>query len=425
MLQRLLTVIVIALAATSALDLAAQSGVSKIDRDLYKQILADIRRDLEKNYYDPAFRGVDLEEVFHDASGKVAAATSTTEVIDVITNMLFQFGDSHTRFYPPARATRAEYGWTMAAVGHEALVTRVDPLSDAAARGLAPGDRVLALNRFRPTRANLWQIRHYYGVVRPQAQQHVIVQKPDGSERALDIKSKVERRQVVQITDALDEFVHEIVAGWDVACPVEPAILVWRMASFREPGAISPFISQARNAKTLVLDLRGNPGGSLSGAKALIGWLFDREVPVMTRIGRKGEERETAKPKSKPFLGRLLVLVDSGSASASEVVARVVQLEKRGTVIGDRSAGAVMLSTMFGHSFGIGNITFYGTSVTVSDVRMPDGGRLENTGVMPDELLLPTPADLAAGRDPVLARALALAGASLTPEQAGKLCSGK
>ena len=80
-----------------------------------------------------------------------------------------------------------------------------------------------------------------------------------------------------------------------------------------------------------------------------------------------------------------------------------------------------MVSEMFVHAFGLANITFYANSVTVADVLMPDGGRLEGRGVTPDELLLPAQADLAAGRDPVLARAIALAGGTISAEDAGKL----
>lgn len=51
---------------------------------------------------------------------------------------------------------------------------------------------------------------------------------------------------------------------------------------------------------------------------------------------------------------------------------------------------------------------------------MSDGARLEKVGVTPDEIVLPTGADLATGRDPVLARAISLLGGTMTAEQAGK-----
>jgi C-terminal processing protease CtpA/Prc len=102
-----------------------------------------------------------------------------------------------------------------------------------------------------------------------------------------------------------------------------------------------------------------------------------------------------------------------------------MQIEKRGTVIGDRSAGAVMTSRFFPHTlgqdfYGRGSLAFYGTSITVADLKMSDGFSLEKVGVTPDEVLLPTGADLAAGRDPVLARAITLLGGTMTAEQAGK-----
>ena len=121
------------------------------------------------------------------------------------------------------------------------------------------------------------------------------------------------------------------------------------------------------------------------------------------------------------YEGKVIVLIDSRSASASEIFARTIQLEKRGVVIGDRSSGAVMRARHFPHQLGFDTVIPYGVSVTDADVIMSDGKSLEKTGVTPDELLLPTGAEMAAKRDPVLVRAAALAGVTLDPEKAGSL----
>jgi C-terminal processing protease CtpA/Prc len=98
-----------------------------------------------------------------------------------------------------------------------------------------------------------------------------------------------------------------------------------------------------------------------------------------------------------------------------------VQLEKRGTVMGDRSAGAVMETQFLSFAQGGETAIFYSVAVTDADLVMTDGKSLEGVGVKPDEQSLPTPLDLAAGRDPVLAQAARLAGLSLDPVAAGKL----
>jgi C-terminal processing protease CtpA/Prc len=75
------------------------------------------------------------------------------------------------------------------------------------------------------------------------------------------------------------------------------------------------------------------------------------------------------------------------------------------------------------YQFRIGTQTavFYGVNVTDADFVTRDGARLEGAGVVPDEIVLPSPEDLAAQRDPVLARALTLAGRPINAADAGTL----
>ena len=98
-----------------------------------------------------------------------------------------------------------------------------------------------------------------------------------------------------------------------------------------------------------------------------------------------------------------------------------MQLEKRATVLGDKTAGAVMEAKRYSYQLGLDTVVFYGASITDADIVMTDGKSLEHSGITPDEVILPTAADLAAERDPVLARAAELCGATLSAEAAGAL----
>jgi C-terminal processing protease CtpA/Prc len=95
-------------------------------------------------------------------------------------------------------------------------------------------------------------------------------------------------------------------------------------------------------------------GTGTSNLQRLLGYFFDHDVKICDVKRRKETKELTAKTRgSNPFSGKLIVLIDSKSASASELFARVIQLEKRGTIIGDRSAGAVMQSRGYYHKVGV------------------------------------------------------------------------
>jgi C-terminal processing protease CtpA/Prc len=200
--------------------------------------------------------------------------------------------------------------------------------------------------------------------------------------------------------------------------------MVWKMPQFDLTGpAVEDLFSKARNKEALILDLRGNPGGYETSLQAMVGALMDHEVTIATPHGTKPNLKPVvAKSRGKSaFAGKIAVLIDAGSGSAAELLARVVQLEKRGIVLGDRSSGHVMQSRYYPMTQGAATESLFGASITEADLLMADGKSLEHAGVVPDEIVLPAAADVAAGRDPVLARAAELLGIKLDAVAAGKL----
>ena len=189
------------------------------------------------------------------------------------------------------------------------------------------------------------------------------------------------------------------------------------------PEMVVRMFGTIRKHNALILDLRGNPGGAVETLEDIAGYLFDHDVKIADRIGRKQELKPiVAKSRGNgAFGGKLVVLIDSRSASAAELLSRVVELEKRGTVIGDRSSGSVMEARVYDFSQGADTKVYYDLAVTDADLIMKDGKSLEHNGVTPDEIVLPTGDDLAKGRDPALTRAAKLVGLNLSPEAAGKM----
>jgi carboxyl-terminal processing protease len=400
---------------------------SSFERERGLIMLDSVKSDLKKNYYDANFHGMDLTARFKQAEEKIKQAASNGQIFSIIAQLLSELEDSHTFFLPPSRVGRTDYGWQMQMIGDKCYVTAIRPKSDAEAKGLKLGDEVWTIDGFGLTRENLWKLKYIYYSLKPRGGMRVVVKKPDGQEQQLDVMAKVvSGKQVIDLTgNDIVQFIREAESEDRLHrhryYELGDELMIWKMPQFDLTDlGVDEIMDKVRKRKALVLDLRGNGGGAISTLQRLVGNLFDRDIKIGDVKGRNEMKPQVGKTRGqKAYQGKLVVLVDSESGSASELFARIVQLEKRGTVIGDRTAGAVMVSKHYSHQLGIDTIALYGVSVTNADVIMSDGKSLEHMGVTPDEVLLPTPADMAARRDPVLARAAALLGLTLDPDKAG------
>jgi carboxyl-terminal processing protease len=410
-------------------ELAAQpkqGAISKADRERALGIFDAISKGIQERYYDPKMNGLDWNAVTERARAKIAESNSLNEALTQIAVAVDSLHDSHTAFEPPARPYHLDFGFEYRMVWSLCFVTRVRPGSDAETKGLKPGGQILTINGTAPTRQNSWSIEYLDQVLDPKPEMQLEVQYPSGEKQKLEIKAKV---------TTSPDVVSRLGAGvrYDVIRHYQNTTHRMRMqlVEFGEVGVLKfPWFfydadefyalgGKIRKEKALIIDLRSDHGGAVDALKYFIGMFFDHDVKLFDKVERKKTSPEVAK-RERPiyFPGKVVVLVDSESASAAEIFARVMQLEKRGTVIGDRTSGSVMeASSFFFSSSGVD----YGAEVTVANLIMADGKSLEHRGVNPDEVSLPQPSDLESGRDPVLARAAQELGVTLSPEAAGRL----
>ncbi len=406
------------------------SQISSLDRGRAQDMLKTVASEIRKHYYDPKFHGLDWDAKVAEAKEKIAKTTSMNMALSHIAAALDTLNDTHTFFLPPEHSYRHEYGLQYRMVGERCFVSHVRPGSDAEAKGVKPGDEIVTLNGYNVNRDDLWKVQYVFSILRPQPVLQLVLQNPAGAQRQIEVAAKI--RQKTKIADLGPgsggvNFYDLVREGEDQEHLMRARsreygddLMVLKLPEFYFSGTeISDMIGKARKHQNLIVDLRGNPGGSVDTLRFLVGSMFDKEVKIADRVGRKETKPEMAKPRS-PFQGKVVVLIDADSASAAELFARIIQLEKRGIVIGDHSSGSVMESREFEEQTGTDTSVYYGASITEWNLVMSDGKSLEHVGVTPDEVVLPSALDLASGRDPVLAHAAETLGVKISAEEAGK-----
>lgn len=178
-----------------------------------------------------------------------------------------------------------------------------------------------------------------------------------------------------------------------------------RLASFGQRSAADMretlTLLMAASPKGLILDLRGNPGGSLFAAIDIVSQFIGDGVVMYEENADGSRQTYTARPGGLATKVPLVVLTDQGSASASEIVAGAIKDRGRGTLIGDTTFGKGTVQDWRTLQKAQG-----GVRLTIARWLTPNGTWIHGQGIAPDIRVPRTPEDRAAGRDPQLDRAI-------------------
>ncbi len=156
-----------------------------------------------------------------------------------------------------------------------------------------------------------------------------------------------------------------------------------------------------KNPKGLILDLRDNPGGYLDAAVNLAGWFLKNDSTVVTEEFGSGEIQTYTSYGNGLFRDLpVVILINGGSASASEILAGALKDIKSVKLIGEKSFGKGTVQQL--EALKDGSMV----KITVAHWRMPGGELIDKNGINPDFEVKIREADIIAGRDPQLDKAV-------------------
>jgi len=344
-----------------------------------------------------------LETYFYDPS----KLDSQKMVYGAIKGLVESAGDRYTFFSTPAQTgverthLEGEYEGIGAYIdqqnGFPIILGPVHQDTPAARAGLRKGDIVIAVDGWETEGVPLEEV--IARIKGPAGTQVTLTISRPGEAEPFDVTLTRERIEVASVEGEVREdglaYVRLSVFGGNTAGELD-AILEKLLA---------------QNPRGLVLDLRGNGGGYLEAAQEVLG-RFLRQGIAAYQADREDHRQEV------PLIGGrvqafdlpMVVLVDGGSASASEIVAGALQDYHRATLIGEQTFGKGSIQHVFDLPDGSS------VRITVAQWLTPAARRIQDRGLTPEIIVPLTPEDYEAGRDPQLDAAVAyLLGRPLPP----------
>ena len=372
---------------------------------------------INQHYHDASFNGVDWRAVGVRYSPMALASSNDEAFWDLLDRMTGELKDAHTRVDSPTRVelrNRDEsvtLGFSFVPLEGRLAVTGVHPESDAWWAGVRPGmtlaaiagepalrayDKLMADTRLDSTDRS----RHMRAVRR-------LVWGADGS----SVEFTFDRGDGTRFSTTLTR--NRLSTRPGASHRILPSgfgylrLTQWTLGL---TGSTLEGLAALKSTPGIVIDLRGNPGGSVHAVNSLLGRFFTTRTDLgrsTTRTGRPVAmffgTVEIMKLKSElagskdAYTGPVVVLVNAGSASGSELFAGAMQAAGRAVIVGEPSCGCLLGFLGYTRVPGGGELAYSEVGFLLSN-----GKRIEGEGVIPDHLVARTFADLRENRDRAL-----------------------
>ena len=325
---------------------------------------------------DKLYDKIDLfSEVLEKINNEYVDEVDQSEIMDSAINGLLQSLDPYSGYMDPKifeemqTETKGEFGGLGIEVSMEAGVVKViSPIDDTPASrvGIKSGDYIVKVDNVQIQGKTLMEA---VNLMRGPVDTNVeITIRRKGLKKA---KNFTIRREIIEIQSVFSKFIDNKVG-------------YLRLRAFNENSSnqLKKEIKKLEKEKNLVgyiFDLRNNPGGLLSQAVKISDFFLDDGEIVSTRGRKNRDNRKFFARKGDQISGKpLLVLINNGSASASEIVAGALQDHKRAILLGEKTYGKGSVQSI------IPLANRGAIRLTISKYYLPSGESISEIGVSPD-----------------------------------------
>ena len=339
-------------------------------------ILLGISDKVYSQNIDKLYEKIDLfSEVLEKIQNEYVEEINQADVMDSAINGVLQSLDPYSAYMNPKIfkesqvETSGEFGGLGIEVSMEAGVVKVIAPIDgtpAAKAGIKAGDYIVRINGEQVQGKTLMEAVN-------------LMRGPKGTSIEITVRRKSLRKaKIFKITREIIE-IESVISKI-----VDNKVGYLRLRAFNENSSnqLKKEISKIEKNKKLVgyiLDLRNNPGGLLSQAITISDFFLDDGEIVSTRGRKKRENRKFFAKKGDKIDGKpLIVLINNGSASASEIVAGALQDQKRAILLGETTFGKGSVQSI------IPLKNRGAIRLTISKYYLPSGKSISEVGVTPD-----------------------------------------
>jgi carboxyl-terminal processing protease len=352
----------------------AESKAYLVDEDIFKymDIIGEIWVRLKENYVGK----VDKEKVF----------------IGAMKGMLSALNDPYTRFLDEKELKElnidvsGEFGGLGIEITiRDGWITVVSPIEGTPAyrAGIKPGDKIVEIEGKTTKNMSLWEaVSKLRG--KPGTPVNIKIMR-EGVPNLIPMKIVRDIIKIKSVKYALIDY-NGVKVGY-------VKLVRFSVPSFGEMARTIEILKN-RGMKALILDLRNNPGGVLEGAVSIASLFLKRGSVIVSVKGKLSRFSRVYRSRNEPMLPLsmpIVVMINGGSASASEIVAGALRDNKRAILLGTKSfgKGSVQQEIKLQESSGR-----FAIMVTIAKYYTPSGVCIHGKGIKPDiEVKLPSPTD--------------------------------